>query len=581
MNKIFVKIREVSTKHFVKMMLYSSLVGVISGIGAVILRWLIAFFHNLFFYGKFSLSYNSNAHFISRFGNYIIIIPVIGMLIVGYITERYAKEAKGGGVSEVIDAMLRNKGRIRPIVSLIEILVSAIGIGSGESVGEEGPIVLIGSSFGSTFGQLLHLEPKDTILLVGAGAAGGLAAILNAPIAGVLFAIELIIPEFSAQSFIPLIISSAIATNIARIFLGAQPSFIVPHYAVISPWEYFLYFILGIVSGFVAIFFTYMHSKTEVLFDRMKMSPYIKPAIGGIVVGILGFLFLKWTGHYYIFGGGYAFISDTLTNQSIPLLVVLALIVAKIIATTFSLGSGGSGGILVPSFYVGAATGGAFGIIVHHFFPTVTALPAAYAIVGMASVTSGTTGAVLTTIVMSYELTRSYEIILPVMLGAVMSSFIATFLYGKTVYTEPLLRKKNVLFNGKRELNLLSMIRVNEAMIKDPIYLHPDDKVKYAKELVTKNKIGAIPVVDRDNHLMGIVRYIDIVKEDDEKKIAGFIEKIDLSIPSYATLLDASHKMEDIGLNVLAVVDKDGHFIGVLPIARLREIYVGKRDELL
>jgi len=581
MNKIFAKAREISTKHFVKMVFYSSLVGVIAGLGAVIFRYLIAFFHNLFFFGTLSFSYNSNLHFISKFGNYIIVIPIIGMVIIGYLTHRYAPEAKGHGVPEVMDAVLKNKGRIRPIVSLIKILASAIGIGAGESAGREGPIVQIGSSFGSTLGQLLHLHPRDTILLVGAGAAGGIAATFNAPIAGVLFAVELILPEFSTQNFIPLVISSTIATNTARIFLGVQPSFIVPQYTIVSHWEFLLYFILGIVSGFIAILFTDMLGKVEVLFNKMKMSAYIKPAIGGLVVGVSGLLFLKGAGHYYIFGVGYAFISDVLTNQTIPLLVVLTLIFVKIIATTFSLGSGGSGGIFAPSLFVGAATGAAFGIIVHHFFPTVTALPAAYALIGMASVASGTTGATLTTIVMSYELTRSYEIILPVMLGAVISGFITTFLYGKTMYTEPLLRRRGILFHGKRELNLLSMIRVEESMVKDAVYVYQDDKIKYAKGIATKNKIAKIPVLDRDNHPVGLIHYMDIAHKDDEKKITEFIEKLDLSIPSYTTLLDAVHKMKKIETDILVVVDAKNRFIGILTAARLRAVYVDRRSSLL
>lgn len=580
MNGTFVeKLKVVATKEFLRMIIYSSLVGIIAGLGAVIFRWLIALFHNLFFYGKLSIAYNSNAHFISYFGNYILIIPVIGMVIGGYFVQRFAPETKGHGVPEVIDAVLKNKGKMRPRVSLIKILASAIDIGAGESAGREGPIVQIGAGFGSTLGQLLHLSTRDTILLVAAGAAGGIAATFNAPIAGILFAVELILPEISVQNFIPLIVSSAIATEVARIFLGAQPSFIVPHYTIRSPWEYLFYFILGILSGLIAVLFTDMLGKEEVLFNKMKISPYIKPAIGGLVVGILGFLFLKWTGHYYIFGVGYSFITDVLTDKSIPLLVVLTLIFAKIIATTISLASGGSGGILAPSLFIGAATGGSFGIIVHHFFPTITALPAAYALIGMAAVVAGTSGATITAIVMAYELTRSYSIILPVMIGAVTSSFIATYLYGKTMYTEPLLRKWGVLPEGKKEINLLLMINVGDAMIKNAVYLYITDKVKHVKEVVEKYGITKVPVLDKDNRPVGIVRYVNVMDKDDEKEVADFMEKIDLSIPSSATLLDALHKMGKIGLNVLVVVDKKGHAIGVLPLPRLQEVYIEKRDE--
>ncbi|MEA3312855.1 MAG: chloride channel protein [Caldisericota bacterium] len=579
MEKIFMRAKEKKTKHFIKISFYSALVGIISGLGAVVFRTLIAFFHNLFFNGTLSLAYDSNLHFVSRFGNYVIIIPVIGGIIVGYLIQRFSPEVKGHGVPEVMEAVIMREGKIRPIVSLIKILATAIGIGSGGSAGREGPIVQIGASFGSTLGQLFHLKPRDIIILVGAGAGGGIAATFNAPIAGILFTIELILPEFSTETFIPLAISSIVATNIARVFLGTEPAFIVPGYTLASSWEFPLYIILGILCGFIAIIFTNTLSKLEIWFERLRINKYFKPAIGGLIVGILSLFFMKWTGHYYLFGVGYSFITSVLTQENIPLIILLALIFAKIIATSFTLGSGGSGGIFASSLFIGTAGGAAFGIIVNNIFPSITAPPAAYALIGMAAVVAGTTGAVITAIVMAYELTRSYEIILPLMLCVITSRFIVAFLYKKTMYSEPLMRRGIHVHSG-HEINVLSTVKVKNAMIKDAEYLYLSDNIKQAKKIISEKGIAKIPILNGEEHPVGILHTIDILSVDDNKKIDEFVTVKDFSIPESDSLLTALHQMEKLKTDVLAVVDKKGQFAGVLPANLLRKLYIKKREGL-
>ncbi len=567
-------------KDFFLISVYSAIVGIVAGIGAVLFRYLIGFFHNLFLFGKLSFIYDSNKHFTSPFGPWVILIVTLGMFIMGFIIEKYAPETKGHGVPEVIDAVLTNGGRIRQVVAIVKTIATAIGIGAGESAGREGPIVQIGASFGSTLGQLLNLNSRDTILLLAAGSAGGIAATFNAPIAGVLFAVELILPEFSSKNFIPLVISSTIATSIARIFLGAEPTFIVSGYKLVSPFEYSLYFLLGIIAGLIAILFIYTLAYMEKTFDKVKFPKYTGTVIGGLTVGILGYLMLKFTGHYYIFGVGYSFITDILTGKNIFLTVLLVLIFAKIFATSISLGSGGSGGILAPSLFVGAATGGAFGLIVHHLFPAITAPPAAYALIGMASVTAGTTGATLTTIVLTYELTRAYTVILPVMLGAVTSSFIVTFLYGYTMYTEPLWRKRKIIFHGRRYLDLLSMIFVKDAMISDGIgAISINMPAKIVKDLLKKYKISKLIVLNENREPVGLIRGVDITGEN--KLVKDFYIPMDNKVSEYNTLLYAMYKMRDTKTDVLAVVDEKGRIVGVLPARLLRETYLSKRGDLI
>ena len=565
---------------FLLISIYAAIVGIVAGLGAVLFRYLIGFFHNLFLFGKLSFSYNSDVHFTSPFGVWVILLVTLGMFIMGYIIERYAPETKGHGVPEVIDAVLTNGGRIRQIVALVKIVATAIGIGAGESAGREGPIVQIGASFGSTLGQILNLNSRDTILLVAAGSAGGIAATFNAPIAGVLFAVELILPEFSPKNFIPLIISSTVATSIARIFLGAEPTFIVSSYKIVSPFEYSLYFLLGIIAGVVAILFIVSLAKMEKMFDKTKLPKYTGPVIGGLSVGTLGYLLLKFTGHYYIFGVGYSFITDVLTGKHMILIVVVILIFAKIFATSISLGSGGSGGILAPSLFVGAATGSAFGIIVHHLFPTLTAPPAAYALVGMAAVTAGTTGATLTTIVLAYELTHEYSVILPLMLGAVTSSFVVTFLYGYTMYTEPLWRKRKIAFHGRRYLDLLSMIFVKDTMISDGIgTVYVDEPAGTARKMLKQYKIAKLIVLNRNEEPIGLIRGVDI--KDDNKSVMDYYIPMDNKVGMYNTLLYALYKMRDTKTDVLAVVDKNGKIVGVLPARLLREAYLSRRGNLV
>ncbi len=581
MIETFNKFKSKKTIHFLRISLYASIVGVASGFGAVLFRLLIAFFHNLFFFGKISFKYNSNLHFTSPFGAWVIVIPVIGMFIIGFLTQRYAPEAKGYGVPEVMNAVLTNGGKIRPTVSLLKILVTAVGIGSGESVGRVGPIVQIGASFGSTLGQMLKLSPGDIILLVASGVAGGIAATFNAPIAGVLFAVELILTEFSPRNFIPLIISSTIATNIARIFLGSQPTFIVAGYTLKSSYEYIAYFVLGILSGFIAILFTKMLAKMEIKFDKLNISPYIKPTIGGLAVGIVGYILYLTSGHYYIFGVGYAFVTDVLTGKHIDLLILLILLFAKMFATSISLGSGGSGGIFVPSLFVGAATGAAFGTVVHTLFPSITASPAAYALVGMVAVASGTTGATITSVVMAYKLTRSYEIILPLMLGAVTSSFVSMFLYGYTMYTEPLWRRGSIVYYGRRSLDLFSMIFVKDVMLKDVGIVRLNDSIKKAKDVMKKYDISKIIVVNEKNEPIGIVRCIDIEDKEETLSVERFYTKMNVSLFENETLLNALRQMEEYGTDVLPVVNENREITGVLPAGVLRSAYLRRRTGLL
>jgi len=573
------RLKEEKTEGLLKISFFASVVGIVSGFGAILFRYLIAFFHNLFFFGSFSLLYDSNAHFISRWDNWVFIVPAVGAAIVGYLVVKFAPEAKGHGVPEVMEAVIEKGGRIRPVVAVIKSLASSICIGSGGSVGREGPIVQIGSCFGSTLGQLLKLKPRDIITLVGCGAAGGIAATFNAPISGILFVIELILPEFSTKTFVPLVISSTIATYISRIFLGNTPAFVIPNYQLISAWEFIFYVILGLISGFIAILFIKMLHKFEDAFDNLKISRYVKPVIGGAVIGLMGFVFFKTFGHYYIFGVGYSFISDILKGGNLFLPVVITLIFAKMLATSLTLGSGGSGGVFAPSLFIGAATGGTFGIFIHHVFPSITAPASAYALVGMAAVVAGTTNATITAIVMSFEMTRAYSIILPLMLSAVLSDFVVNRLNKETIYTEKLIRRGIKVPRGK-EINLLRTLHVKDIVIKDVVYVRRKDPVSTVLEVSAREGLKTLPVVDDEGRPIGIIRVRELFSLDKDQPIQNMIVKKDLFISPEITLLDALNKMNKEKTSLLFVMD-ERKIEGIITRSLILERYFSRKDNIL
>jgi len=344
------------------MILVAIIIGVVAGFSAIGIRALIKFFSQLSFSGPGNLLEN----IIATPWYLILIIPVIGGIIVGPLIYYFAPEAKGHGVPEVMQAILLKGGQIRGRVAVVKALASAITIGTGGSVGREGPIIQIGSSLGSVIGQFLRVSPKRLKTLVGCGAAAGIAAAFNAPIAGALFAVEIILMDFAVAQFSPIVISSVMATVISHTFEGNFTAFIVPKYQLASPVEIGFYFVLGAASGVVAYLFIKTLYYSEEIFDnRIKIPEYLKPALGGIGIGLIALVFPQ------IMGVGYDSINNALYGNMVWY-IALALIFMKILATSLTLGSGGSGGIFAPSLFMGAMLGYFFGFFVHTYFPDIT-----------------------------------------------------------------------------------------------------------------------------------------------------------------------------------------------------------------
>jgi len=435
----------------------SVVVGIIAGMGAVVFRGMIAVFHNLFFLGKLSVSYDANIHTSSSpWGPFVILVPVAGALGVSFLVKNFAPEAKGHGVPEVMDAIYYNKGIIRPVVAVIKSLASALSIGTGGSVGREGPIIQIGSAFGSTVGQLLRMPPWQLITMIAAGAGGGIAATFNTPIGGVLFAMEIMMHEVSVRTLVPVAISTATATYIGRSFFGVHPSFVIPslqtpYFHLTSPIVLLSYIILGVLIGIAsAIFIRSIYLFEDFFEERLRWGYYGCHATGMFVVGVIMYGMMIYFGHYYIQGVGYATIQDVLTASLNQPYFLLALFFLKLFATSMTLGSGASGGIFSPALFMGCTLGGAYGVFIHELFPMMAVDPPAFAVAGMAGMVGGATGAALAAIVMIFEMTLDYNVIIPMSITVALGYGVRRALSRDSIYTLKLVRRGHYMPEAMR-----------------------------------------------------------------------------------------------------------------------------------
>ena len=542
------------------LIILSVVVGVGAGFGALIFRWLIGFFHTIFFdYGTLLFSQ------ITAHPKLLIpLIPMVGGLLVAPITYRLAKEARGHGVPEVMLAVALRGGIIRPFIALAKSIASSICIGSGGSAGREGPIVQIGSALGSTVGQIFKMSGNRVKILVGCGAAAGISATFNAPIAGVLFALEIILGDFTIHAFSPVILSSVIATVISRAFLGNFPAFFVPAYDLVSVWEMPMYIGLGLLAGVFSVLFIKVLYKSEDLFEAWKINSYLKPAFGGLMLGILGIFYPQ------LFGVGYEAISSALHGETV-LWVLFLLVFMKIAATSLTLGSGGSGGIFAPSLFMGAVLGGFFGSLVHLAFPEVTATPGAYALVGMSAMVAGTMHAPITAMLIIFEMTGDYRIILPLMLASVLSSLLSHKLSRESIYTMKLVRRGINLKAGK-DISILGSVFVREVMS------HQWESISHSMPLgkllpfVESSKESIFPVVDYKGDLEGTMSFQDIrnliTKRslDDLVIVKDVVSSNPLTLFPDETLMGALQKFGLQDVEALPVVERHNpkKLVGVL-----------------
>ena len=493
-------------------LLLAVITGLGGGLGAVAFRELIDVFQTLFF-----TNIAAGLDFMGRF--YVLFLPALGGLVVGPLIYFFAREAKGHGVPEVMLALSETGGRIRARVVVVKALASAVCIGSGGSVGREGPIVQIGSALASSIGQWLRLDQETLRLMVASGAAAGISATFNAPIAGVFFALEVILRRFSARNFSVVVLSSVLAKIVSVPFLGDNPTFAVPEYELESAWELPLYAVLGILSACAALVFTSLLYRTEDFFEGLRLPEYLKPALGGLGMGALGLWYAD------LFGVGYGSASTALAGER-TLLVLGALAGLKILATSLTIGSGGSGGVFAPSLFIGAMLGGAFGEIAHGAFPAVTAPSGAYALVGMGAVFAGAARAPITSIIILFEMTQDYRIILPLMTAVVISTVVAQLISRETIYTIKLMRRGVDVQREERPF-LMEGVTVAQTMNSEPVTVPADLDIRRLAARLARMGVWGAPVVDAEQRLVGVVTLADIQRHLEEP--GGDLRTIDIA----------------------------------------------------
>lgn len=431
--------------------------GVFTGCGAAVFRWLIALVHNLAFLGHWSFHYDTSQFTgPSPWGAGIILVPILGGLIVTFLIVNYAPEARGHGVPEVMDAIFYKNSVIRPVVAAVKSVASAVAIGTGSAIGREGPIIQIGSAFGSTLGQILKIAPNQRAVLVAAGAGGGIAATFNTPIGGIMFALELMLPEISVSTFLPVALATEAATYVGRALLGSQPSFYVPPLPPLATnihvvEELCLFALLGALVGLASGAFVKGLYFSEKIFDRIK-NAYIRLIIGMLIMGLLIYGFFVFAGHYYVEGVGYAMIQALLTGQLAPGLglwafvgFLLLLFVAKLFATCVCLGAGSSGGIFSPSLFMGASLGAALATVLHVLHAIPGGQTASFAMVGMAAMVAGGTGAVMTAVIMIFEMTRDYSIVIPMVIAVAVAVAVRRVVSMESLYTIKLIGRGHLI----------------------------------------------------------------------------------------------------------------------------------------
>ncbi|MBW1962002.1 MAG: chloride channel protein [Deltaproteobacteria bacterium] len=535
-------------------------VGIGGGYGAIGFRHLIDFFQSIAYGSSESL-----LEVVKTLPWYLrILLPALGGMVVGPLVYFGAREAKGHGVPEVMEAVALRNGFIRKRVVVIKSLASAITIGTGGSVGREGPIVQIGSAIGSTIGQLLHVSADRMKILVGCGAAAGIAATFNAPIAGSMFALEIILGDFGLATFSPIIISSVTATAISRHYLGDFPAFLVPQHKMVSFWEFPFYLGLGLFCAVIAVIFIKVLYRTEDIFDELNFPEYLKAIVGGAVLGAMSLLFP------HLLGVGYGAIDQALMGLS-AWWVLLLLIPFKILATSITIGSGGSGGIFAPSLFLGAMAGSLFGMGVHTLFPELTATPGAYGLVGMAAVVGGTTHGPLTAILIIFEMTGDYKIILPLMTTCIISTVAGRQMMRESIYTLKLIRRGIDIRAGK-EVNVLKSIPVKEVMNPNVETLTESLTMEQLADIVSKSKHNSFPVLDEDGNLTGMLSYIDYRDAVFDENLKDLVVVKELASSKVVTvtlddnLFDALEKISVRDFSLLPVVDSNNpkKLIGIL-----------------
>ena len=535
-------------------------IGLLAGLVAFALYKLIGFFTNLFFYHRLSADFTS-ARF-HHLGPWVIAVPVIGGIIVGFMAKYGTSKIKGHGIPEAMEAVLVNRSRIEPRVAVLKPVSAAIAIGTGGPFGAEGPIIQTGGALGSLVGQLVHTTAAERKVLLACGAAAGMSATFNTPIAGVILAIELLLFEFKSRSFIPLVIASTLATAVHMQLLGAGPMFEVAKVDFGVPRALPFYLLLGAICGLAAVAFSKMLYWTEDQFEKLPISELWWPAIGALGLGIIAYFVPR------VLGVGYDTIGDIL-NARLGLELLLVVMVAKAVALVVSLGSGTSGGLLAPMFMSSAALGGAYALLMNRAFPSADLAPGAFALVAMGAVFGAASRATFTFIIFAFEITRDYNSVLPLMLVSVIADGVAMLFMPKSSIMTEKLARRGLRIHQDYETDILQQVAVSETMDREAPVLPADMTVGEVADRIARHdpevsRHQGMLLVGKDGTLVGVITRGDILRALDRDPLGAMSvleagsTRVVVTYPD-ELLSEASAKMLRNNIGRLPVVDRDDH----------------------
>jgi CIC family chloride channel protein len=540
------------------------LIGIVSGLGAILFNFLLKtgtqfFTQNLV---GFVLSASvAGRHFLGLpLGRWVmILIPALGGLISGLLVFSFAPEAEGHGTDAMIDSFHRKKGIIRKRVPVIKTIASAITIGSGGSAGKEGPIAQIGAGFGSFLASLLKVGDKERRIMLLAGAAGGLGAIFKAPLGSALFVTEVLYRReaFEFEALIPCILSSIVGFMIFTYYDGDATIFHIPQLSLATPAQLPFYAVLGVLCAVVGFpYVRFFYGARDRFFRRLKLPRSLKPAIGGLMVGLIAVYLPQ------VLGGGYAWIQSAIDGH-LAVSLMAALIFAKIAATACTISSGGSGGVFAPSLFIGSMLGGAFGDICHGFFPHIVTEPSAFVLVGMGGFFAGVAKVPIASLIMVAEMTGGYSLIVPMMIVSSLSYLLlgSVSLYEKQVPT----RVDSPAHIGDFAVDIMDRLIVRDAIAQDRKVESIQESMPFEQilQLMLSSSQQDFPVVDKEENLAGIISMTDLRRAMADKEVHRLLLAKDIAMGGVTTVTmddpvnTALSLMASLDVRELPVVSKN------------------------
>ncbi|MFQ5935598.1 MAG: chloride channel protein [Acidiferrobacterales bacterium] len=519
-------------------------IGVAVGYGVIGFRHLIGLFQLLFYSSDSEEYFATVVEVLPAW--HVLLAPAIGGLMIGLFVHYLMPDRRNHGVADIIEACALRGGRMNGRAGVGAALAAAASIGAGASVGREGPAVHLGASVSAWIAERLRLSRNLSLTLIGCGAAAAVAASFNAPIAGVFFALEVVVGHYALNVFAPIVISSVIATMVTQLYLGDTPAFLfVPEYFVVSFLEVPAFVLLGLVCAGIAAAFMHSTMFAQDTFARLPIPPWLRPAVGGFAVGAIALLYPQ------VLGVGYQ-ATDLALKEAFTLTMLIGLVVAKTAATAIALGSGFAGGVFSPSLFLGAMTGGAFGIIAGSAFPEYASTHGAYTIIGMGGVAAAVLGAPISTILIVFELTSNYQLTIAVMIVAVLASMVSQRLARRSFFVWQL-ERRGIHLRTAQETAMLLAITVDDLISEDYAVISTSATLKQVCQLLAQKRPAALLVVDEQERLCGYLASADVVKATLDQR--GEITAGDIARPSKNVILP--HASLERALKLIAAQDEE------------------------